>query len=84
MKKSIKIIGIFALALVTLFACKKNGEETQKDERFAVAMKVAMPRGGTEAAILIGSKEELKTALTKNGGKVYLKKYQKKTMYLHL
>lgn len=78
MKKSIKIIGIFALALVTLFACKKDGEEIQKDERFSVAMKVATARGGSEAAILIGSKDELKTALTKNEGKVYLKKVSEK------
>lgn len=78
MKKSIKIIGIFSLALVTLFACKKDSEEIKKEERFSVAMKIGTARGGSEDAILIGSKAELKAALTKSEGKVYLKKVSEK------
>ncbi|WP_293302178.1 hypothetical protein [Pedobacter sp. UBA4863] len=78
MKKSIKIIAVLAIALVTLFACKKDKEEVRKEERFSVGMKVATARGGTEAAILIGTKAELKAALTQKDGKVYLKKVSEK------
>lgn len=74
MKNSIKIIGTLALALVTLFACKKNEEEIKKEDQFSVAMKIATQRGVTENAIVIGTKAELKAALTQNEGPVYLKK----------
>ncbi|MNK09094.1 hypothetical protein D3C87_270440 [compost metagenome] len=74
MKKSIQIIGVLALALVTIFACKKDGEELEKEERFSVGIKVASEKGGTENAILIGSKADLKAALTPKAKPVFLKK----------
>lgn len=74
MKKSIKIIGTLAIALVTIFACKKTEEEPQKEERFSVNMQVAAGRGNAENAILIGTKAELKAALTEKEKTVYLKK----------
>ena len=78
MKNRIQIIGILALALVTFFACKKDAEELQKDDRFSVAIKVAAERGTTENAILVGSKAELKAALSKKGEPVIIKKVSTK------
>ncbi|MCJ0741677.1 hypothetical protein [Pedobacter montanisoli] len=74
MKKFIQIIGVLALALVTVFACKKSGEEVKKEERFSIAMKVAAANGNTENAIIIGSKTELKTALSEKYVPIYVKK----------
>ncbi len=74
MKKSIQIIGVLALALVTIFACKKDSEDIQKEERFSVALKVAGEKGTIENAILIGTKAELKTALSAKAKPVMLKK----------
>ncbi|WP_410221870.1 hypothetical protein [Pedobacter sp.] len=74
MKKFIQILGVLALALATVFACKKSGEEVKKEERFSVAMKVAEANGNTENAIIIGSKAELKTALSEKDAPTYVKK----------
>jgi len=79
MKKHIHIIGILALALVTIFACKKDGEDIKKeDERFSVAIKVAAGKESTENAILIGTKAALKVALTTKGEPVMIKKVANK------
>lgn len=74
MKKSIKIIGTLAITLVTIFACKKSGEEPQKEERFSVNMQVATKGTSGENAILIGTKTELKAALNGKEDAIYLKK----------
>ncbi len=73
MKKSIQIIGILALALVTIFACKKD-EEPQKTERFSINMQLATKGSSSENAIIIGTKAELKEALKTPGEPVYVKK----------
>ncbi|TKC10450.1 hypothetical protein FA048_09705 [Pedobacter polaris] len=73
MKKFIQIIGLLSIALVTLFACKKNEVEVKKEDRFSVGLQAATARG-SENAILIGTKAELKAALTAKEGPVYLKK----------
>ncbi|WP_113638855.1 hypothetical protein [Nubsella zeaxanthinifaciens] len=73
MKKSIQIIGMLAITLVTFFACKKNEVEPQKEDRFSVNMQVAI-KGGEENAVIIGTKAELKAALTEKEKTVYLKK----------
>lgn len=79
MKKHMHIIGILALALVTIFACKKDGEEVKKeDDRFSVAIKVAAGKESTENAILIGNKAALKAALSKKGAPVMIKKVANK------
>lgn len=78
MKKSIQIIGVLALALVTIFACKKDSEEIEKEERFSVALKVAGEKGTIENAILIGTKAELKSALSAKAKPVLLKKVSAK------
>lgn len=78
MKKSIQMIGAIAIVLTVILACKKNNDEPQKEERFSVAIKVAADRGTTENAILVGSKAELKTALSKKGELVLIKKVSTK------
>lgn len=78
MKKSIQMIGAIVIALTVIFACKKNNDEPQKEERFCVAIKVAGDRGTTENAILVGNKAELKTTLSKKGEPVLIKKVSTK------
>ena len=77
MKKSIQIIGVVAVMLVTLFACKKNEPEVKKEEIFSVAIQVGT-KAGSENAILIGTKEELKAALTQISRRVSLKRVSDK------
>lgn len=73
MKKFIKITSLLSIALVTLFACKKNESEVKQEDRFSVALKVASARS-SENAVIIGTKAELKAALTGNEKPIFLKK----------
>ncbi len=73
MKKFIKMISLLSIALVTLFACKKNESEVKQEDRFSVGLKVASARG-SENAVVIGTKAELKAALTANEKPIFLKK----------
>lgn len=73
MKKSIQIIGVLAVVLVTLFGCKKKEVEIQKEERFSVSINM-VTKEGSQNAIMIGTKAELKAALTEENKRVMLKR----------
>ncbi len=77
MKKSIQIIGVLAVVLITLFGCKKKEVEIQKEERFSIAIKLANKQGGLDNAIMIGTEVELKAALAAKEKTVQLKKISK-------
>lgn len=73
MKKFIKIISLLSIALVTLFACKKDVAELKQEDRFSVGLNVASAKG-SENAVIVGTKAELKAALTANEKPIFLKK----------
>ncbi len=73
MKKSIQIIGVLAVMLVTLFACKKNETEVKKEERFSVAINM-VTKEGSQNAIMIGTKAELQAALAEGDKRTILKR----------
>ncbi|TCC91653.1 hypothetical protein EZ428_07790 [Pedobacter frigiditerrae] len=73
MEKFIKITSLLSLALVTFFACKKDVTEVKQEDRFSVDLKVASAKG-SENAVIIGTKAELKAALTASEKPIFLKK----------
>lgn len=77
MKKFIQIVGILTITIVSLFACKKDEATKTKEERFSVAINVAAG-DASEAAIVIGTKAELKAAMAQKEGPIYLKKVAKR------
>ena len=82
MKKSIQIIGVLAVVLVTLFGCKKKDVEVQKEERFSMAINM-VTKAGNQNAIMIGTKAELKAALTEGKKRVLLKRVsERNNVYL--
>jgi hypothetical protein len=76
MKKFIQVISILTIAVVALFACKKEEAEQKKEGQLSVAMKITTAKS-TENAVIIGSKAELKAALTEKEGPIYLRKVAK-------
>jgi hypothetical protein len=76
MKNFIKIVGIATITVVSLFACKKETADQNKEEQFSAALTVVTGKS-TESGIVIGTNAELKRALSHKEGPIYLRKVAK-------
>lgn len=81
MKKSIRQIGISAIAaLMTFASCEKQTsvmEITEQDARYSVEIEVVSAKGIREKGIVIGTKPELDAAFNSKIEKITLKKASK-------
>ncbi|TZF84703.1 hypothetical protein FW774_06890 [Pedobacter sp. BS3] len=76
MKNSTKIIGALAVILSITFACKKDKQDVQseeKEQKFSAPIQMAA-KGESENAIIIGTNTELEAAFSGKQDVVYLKK----------